>query len=171
MKFIKFFIAASILFTAIMGCKDVENIKTTLEVVDNGRHYYPILTGQELDIVFPIKNTGTEPFILADIITSCGCITANISSIKTIPAGQERRLHLKYNSSKNIGYVEHFVTLYGNLATTDQMEIKFDSNVVPNALYTKDYEELYQEEKNRRGNIKDWVDGDENNKGYYIDGD
>ena len=42
-------------------------------------------------------------------------------------------------------------------------------NVVPNALYTKDYEELHQEAKDKNGAIEDMVDGKENNLGYYLD--
>lgn len=145
--------------------------KTSLEITDNERHYYPILQGQELDIVFSLKNTGENPFLLEDMILSCGCLSVKKSSIKTIPAGSEGRLILKYNSNKNIGNVKHYVTLYGNFKTTDKMELVFDVHVVPNALYTKDYEELFQEEKDKGGKVKDMVDGDENNKGYYMDGD
>lgn len=170
-KFLPRFLIMVTILLSIAGCKNMEDIKTTVAVEDNGRHYYPILTGQELEIVFPIKNTGMHPFMLTDIITSCGCITANTSSVKAIPAGAEGRLLLKYNSTKNIGYVKHYITLYGNLATADKIDITFDVHVVPNAMYTKDYEELYQEEKNKGGNVKDLVDGNENNKGYYMDED
>ncbi len=45
----------------------------------------------------------------------------------------------------------------------------FDVHVVPQSLYTKDYEEMFQEEKDRAGNIEDLTDGNENNKGYYLD--
>lgn len=153
------------------ACKEIKDQKTTLEVKDNNRHYYPILQGQELDIAFPIKNTGKNPFMLTDIFTSCGCLIPKKASIQTIPPGQEGTLILKYNSTKNVGLVQHYITLYGNFATTDKIEIMFDVHVVPNALYTKDYEELYQERKDKEGRVEDMVDGDENNKGYYMDED
>ncbi|MBB4118464.1 hypothetical protein GGR32_000738 [Mesonia hippocampi] len=155
-----------ILITAL-SC-NIKNEKTTLEIEDNNRHYYPILQGQELEVVFPIKNIGENTFILKDIITSCGCLIPK-SSINAIPAGEEARLFLTYNSNKNIGYVKHYITLYGNFADTNKIELTFDVRVVPDAHYTKDYEELYQEEKNKAGNIEDMVDGNENNKGYYLD--
>ncbi|GAB1347484.1 DUF1573 domain-containing protein [Cloacibacterium normanense] len=164
------FFAVSMLFI-ISSCKDIRNEKTTLQVEDNNRHYYPILMGQKLDIVFTLKNTGKHPFILDDVISSCGCISMEKSSIGTIPAGKEGRLMLTYNSAKNIGKVQHYITLYGNFATTNKMELLFDVHVVPQSLYTKDYEEMFQEEKDQNANIEDLVDGDENNKGYYMDGD
>ncbi|HEU0226671.1 MAG TPA: hypothetical protein VFQ86_02955 [Arachidicoccus soli] len=39
---------------------------------------------------------------------------------------------------------------------------------MPNGLYTKDFEEMYEEEKQKDGGIKNMVDGNENNKGYYV---
>ena len=152
----------------ITACNRVmEN--TMIEIEDNNRHYYPILRGQQLDIVFNIKNTGSHTFMLSDIFSSCGCIVSKKSSIRSIPAGKTRSLILKYDSSKNIGYVKHYVTLYGNFVNTDKKEITFDLHVVPSALYTADYEEIYQKKKEKRSNIKNMVEGNENNKGYYID--
>lgn len=150
-----------------IGC-DIKEKKTTIEIVDNYRHYYPIQTGQELDIMFEIKNTGKNPFVLNDIITSCGCVTLKKSSIKSIPAGKAGHLLITYDSRKNIGYVQHHITLYGNFTTSESKDIVFDVNVVPNALYTKDYEELYREKINSEGGLQRWVDGDENTKGYYM---
>lgn len=159
-----------LLFLFLSACASKDN-KTTIEIEDNHRHYYPILTGQELNIKFEIKNTGKHPFILSDIFTSCGCVVIKNSSINTIPAGKSGFLILRYDSSKNIGYVKHYVTLYGNFATTNMKEIVFDVNVVPNASYTKDYEELYKEKNQKEGGLKGLVDGDESQKGYYLDSD
>ena len=158
-----------LLFFLASGCKDIKNQKTTLQIHDNNRHYFPILTGQELDVVFDITNTGQHPFLLTDLMSSCGCLTKKSSSVETIAPGKTGKLVMTYNSTKNIGYVQHFITLYGNFATTDKMEIVFDVRVVPDAHYTKDYEQLFEEEKDKRGAIEDLVDGNENQKGYYMD--
>lgn len=169
MRKLFFMTTAVLLLLSGTACDDIKGKKTTIQITDNNRHYYPILMGQELNIVFPIKNTGKNPFILEDIITSCGCITLEKSSIGTIPPGKEAKLVLTYNSAKNIGEVQHYITLYGNFATTQKMELMFDVHVVPQSLYTKDYEEMFQEEKDLAGNIEDLTDGNENNKGYYLD--
>ncbi|WP_026811677.1 DUF1573 domain-containing protein [Arenibacter latericius] len=155
------------LFT-ILGC-EVKDKETTLKIIDNNRHYYPILQGQELNVVYVVKNTGNSPFILSDIITSCGCIAAKKSSIKTIPPGGEGRLLLTYNSNKNIGYVQHHIAIYGNLAHTDKIELVFDLNVVPDSHYSKDYEELFQLERDKR--LEHMVESRENNRTYYLDKD
>lgn len=146
--------------------------KTSIEIEDNNRHYYPILAGQLKDISFNLKNTGKNPLMVTDVITSCGCLKVNNDKRRfSIPPGKERLLTLSYNSAKNIGHVEHYITLYGNFEERDLQEIKFDIHVVPNALYTKDYEELYKEQMDAEGGVKRLVDGDENNKGYYMDAD
>lgn len=156
-----------LLALTMAGC-GIKNKKTTLQIVDNDRHYYPILRGQKLRVVFPIKNVGKNPFILSDIFTSCGCVVVSKeSSIKAIPSGREGNLILEYNSDPNIGYVKQYITLYGNFDSTKQMTITFDVNVVPDAQYTKDYEQLYQENEDKSG-LKAMVNGEENNKGYYM---
>jgi len=49
----------------------------------------------------------------------------------------------------------------------------FDVNTVPNALYVKDYEELYDEEQElkKKTGVENAVDGDETQaeKNYYTD--
>ncbi len=156
-----------VLTLTLLGC-NARDKKTTIEIVDNHRHYYPIRTGQELDIKIEIKNTGEKTFVLDDLIISCGCIKLKKSSVDYIPSGKTGHLLLTYDSRKNIGYVKHYITLYGNFTTTDKQEIVFDVNVVPDALYTKDYEELYYEKIEKEGGLKRFVDGDEHTKGYYM---
>ena len=47
--------------------------------------------------------------------------------------------------------------------------LKFDVNVVPDADYTRDYEQLYKEYNMRNGILEDFVGGKERDKGYYVD--
>ncbi|MBK5722413.1 DUF1573 domain-containing protein [Dysgonomonas sp. Marseille-P4677] len=165
-KYTTFLILSIYVFT---GCLDKRDKQTTLDIIDNNRHYYPIMQGEELNISFNIKNTGEVPFILEDIITSCGCITANKSGIDVIPPGKEGRLILQYDSNKNVGLSKHHITLYGNLRNMTSIDIAFDVHVVPDALYSKDYEELYQKEKGFGKDVKDLMDGKESDQGYYIE--
>lgn len=154
-----------------LSCVDVADRKTTVEIEDNERHYYPILAGQQKDISFNIRNTGGNPLMVTDVITSCGCLKLNADGMFTIPPGKERILTLSYNSAKNIGYVKHYISLYGNFESGPIEELVFDINVVPDAMYTKDYEELHRIEIDKEGGLKNLVDGNENNRGYYMDED
>ncbi|RYM36058.1 DUF1573 domain-containing protein [Brumimicrobium glaciale] len=172
MKNLIYIIFGIALIGSLSGCDDLSESNTTLEIIDNNRHYYPVLRGQELNVIFTLKNTGTKPFVLNDMLITCGCIVPKKSSIRSIPAGREGKLHLIYNSNKNIGFVEHHIDIYGNLKEDEKITLVFDVNVVPEGLYTKDYEEVYKEARKEAGiDVKEMVDGDESNKGFYLDED
>ena len=83
--------------------------------------------------------------------------------------GKKVRLLFKYESAKNIGYVDHTIRIFGNISPKGLCILKFDVNVVPNADYTRDYEELYKEAVERSNVIRGLVDGDESEKGYWVD--
>ncbi len=169
MKFISIKLVYSIIFfTSLNSCINIKDKKTSIEVEDNDRHYYAIVAGQKKDIAFKVKNTGKNPLVVTDIITSCGCIKRNDERYFTIPAGKERMIQFTYDSDKNIGYVKHYISLYGNFKDQIVQELLFDINVVPNALYTKDYEEIHRENKDERLGVETLVDGDLGNKGYYM---
>lgn len=141
---------------------------TSIEIKDPDRHYYPIKQGQQLDIMFTITNTGDNPLIITDIQPSCGCIIVDRNSHIMIPEQGIKQFHLNYNSTKNIGLVSHRIRIYGNILPIGKAEIKFDVNVVPDADYTRDYEELFQESNAKNGIVKEMVDGKESELGYYV---
>lgn len=161
----------SVISLALWACgTDIKDRKTSIEILDNNRHYWPVLAGQELDVVFYINNTGEYPLIIDEVITSCGCLhLSGKSTLDFVPKGETGVLRLSYDSQKNVGLAKHYITLYGNFVDGKTREAIFDVNVVPDALYTKDYEELYFEGQKSSGSIKSMVDGKENNKGYYIE--
>ena len=141
---------------------------TTVSVADSVRHYYPILAGEVLNLSFLLENTGDQPLIIRDIQTSCGCIIPELDTRMLLP-GKQIRLLFKYESAKNIGYVDHTIRIYGNIRPTGICKLKFDINVVPHADYTRDYEELYKEYVERSNIIRGLVDGDASEKGYWTD--
>jgi hypothetical protein len=140
---------------------------TELEIKDPVRHYYPILQGQELTIIVPIENKGDVPLTIKDVQPTCGCIRQMESGEIFVPPGKPYTLILSYDSTKNVGKVEHTVRLWGNISPGGMAEFKFDVNVVPDASYHHDYEELYAE----RNPLKSYIDGVVNDTGlgYYID--
>ena len=152
----------------ISSCESLDK-ETEVNVVDIKRHYYPILQGQELKIIYEIKNIGKAPLTITDILPTCGCLMVDETKMKNIPTDGTVFIKLTYNSNKNIGQVNHFIYLYGNFNKTKPIELSFDVNVVPDALYTKDYEELYRKEVEKEGLLKELVDGENNHKGYYTE--
>ena len=160
-------LAALLCCTLLTGCKKRISM-TTVEVPDSIRHYYPVIAGQELNLVYDLTNTGDQPLIIRDIQPSCGCIVTMPESRMVLP---EKTIRLKfvYQSAKNIGYVQHVIRIYGNIKPKGMAKLVFDVNVVPHADYTRDYEELYKEAVERNELIKGKVDGEVNEQGYYVD--
>lgn len=169
-KFSQSLIILFIIFTSLScGIKDK---KTSMEVKDPDRHYYPIARGEELELLYVVQNTGANPLFITNIQTSCGCVVVDESSFKVLPSGEKGFIRLKYDSNKNIGYVKHYITIYGNFESVDKHELTFDLHVVPNALYTKDYEEIHNQYKDKmKERFKDLSDGkrDGDHLGYYTD--
>jgi hypothetical protein len=155
------------ILVVVISCDFKENL-VDVEIVDPVRHYYPVVQGQELNILIELKNKSNAPFKITDILTSCGCVIVKKGAFEVIPAQSTGYIELIYNSNKNIGLVNHFIYIYGNLNKLAKLEADFDVHVVPDALYTPDYEELYRREVEENGGTKNSVEGEENTKGYYI---
>lgn len=156
-----------VIFILMTSC-DFEEKLVDVRIIDPVRHYYPIIQGQELQIIIELENRSEAPFKITDILTSCGCVVVNRATFDVVPGNSTAFLELTYNSNKNIGLVNHFIYIYGNLKEGDNIEANFDVHVVPDALYTPDYEELYRKEVEKEGGLKNLVDGNETERGYYI---
>lgn len=158
------------LYLILTSC-DFEESKADVVVIDPVRHYYPVVQGQKLNIVVKLENKSDFPFKITDIQTSCGCIILKEGILDVVPAQSTGIIELTYDSNKNIGLVNHFIYVYGNLNKVDRLVCDFDLHVVPDALYTPDYEELYRKQVEAEGGVKNMVEGNENEKGYYLSAD
>ena len=101
-------------FTLIISCDYKEEL-VDVKIVDPVRHYYPIVQGQELNIIVELENTSDYPFKISDVLTSCGCVIVKKGALEVVPAQSTGYIELTYNSNKNIGLVNHFIYVYGNL--------------------------------------------------------
>lgn len=163
------------LFLTVAGCSSCSRKLDMTQVVveDSIRHYYPMLQGTELEMVWRIANAGDEPLVLTDIQPSCGCIVADPEDSYVVAPGRELYLKFTYDSEKNSGYVRHTIHLYGNIAPDGVAELVFDTNVVPPALASPDYEERHKTRREfdiMRG-VKTLIDGEESERGYWVDPD
>lgn len=81
---------------------------------------------------FPIQNTGDKPLLITNVVTSCGCTTAHLSS-SVIPAGQRADLVVTFdpNFHATSGPVTRLVWLETNDPDQPVVELRIDANVVP----------------------------------------
>lgn len=153
-----------VFLSVIYGCS-TELKPTSVKINDPVRHYYPIMTGEILTLSYEIENTGKEPLVISEIQTTCGCVATD-EKRRVIPEGQKAVINFEYDSSKNIGYVEHEILLYGNFENSSICKLYFDVNVVPGSDYTEDYEVLHKEREKKNIFKKSTSSGKKN---YYVD--
>jgi hypothetical protein len=140
--------------------------RTKMEIIKPERHYYPILRGSELSTSYKFYNRGNQPLIIYDVQASCGCIDVDFPS-SSIGKDDFGFINIDYDSAKNIGYVEFYITIVANTEKDVFNTIKFDLNVVTSAHYTQDYEEIYL--ARRKQKLAGEVDGDLTQQGFYTD--
>lgn len=154
---------------ALVGCTRKVQF-TTVEIKDPIRHYYPILQGQELSVMVRLQNKGKVPLVVKDIQTSCGCIVLESDHEMVVPPERSMMVTLRYDSRKNVGKVEHSIRFWGNISPAGMAEMRFDVNVVPDASYHHDYEEMYDKEESDRRLRKYFEEsGIDSSLGYYVD--
>lgn len=145
------FLPALLLNILLLGCQNDTNPNdlTTITIEDPIRHYFPVIQGQEQDIVIKVFNTGDNLLKISKVYPSCGCTIAKFPESAIAP-GKFGLVELKYRSIKNIGYVGVYTTIVTNSKKRSET-VFFDLNVVPDADYIKDYEELHSLEKEKNG--------------------
>ena len=155
-------------------------------VTDSIRHYFPIIQGETLKIAYTIENKSDTTLVIQEVQTSCGCVITRDDLPIVILPNTTGAVHVDFNTEKNTGYVCHYIDCFGNFCNADSIntstddthpqwakfiELRFDTNIVPPADYTHDYEEVWHEQAGLDGTIRDFVDGTTSQKNYWVDKD
>lgn len=155
-------------------------------VVDSIRHYFPVRQGETLKIAYAIYNKSKDNLVIQEVQTSCGCLVSRDELPMFILSGDTGYVHADFNTTKNIGYVAHYIQCFGNFKNADSIsiidekgkekwakfiELHFDTNVVPPSDYHRDYEEVWHEQASIDATIRDFVDGKSSQKDYWLDKD
>lgn len=89
--------------------------KTTVRFKDSNRHYYAIPQGKKQDVIFKYYNTGENPLAVIEVQSSCGCAKVKYPDRLIEPEG-EGAIEIAYDSYKNIGYSQVFITVVMNIS-------------------------------------------------------
>lgn len=141
---------------------------TTIHVVDSVRHYPPLILGEDLELIYVLRNTGKEVLAITDVQPSCPTIETPKTNITTVPPGEEVVLKFIFHSDKNMGYTQHSIRLFGNIAPKGVAELVFDTHIVRPSVDLSDYEEYYQE--NVKSSGEKIIDAAYGKQGYNVDG-
>lgn len=129
---------------------------TAIEIEDSIRHYPATVLGDDLEMVYVVRNIGNEMLMISDIQPAVPTIEVDKANVDMIPPGEEALLKFIYHSDKNIGLARHIIRLFGNIYPSGVAEIIFDTHVVRPSIDLSDYEEYYHEKlKNDAESILD----------------
>lgn len=101
--------------------------KTTMEVPDTKFNFGKIKDGDKVRHTWKIKNTGTAPLMVSNVVTSCGC-TAPFFSKEPIAPGKEGEVTLEFNSSGKAGHVAKNAHILANIENSP-FPISFEADV------------------------------------------
>ncbi len=90
-----------------------------------------IKQGDKVEHTFTFKNSGTEPLILSNVLTTCGCTATNWPRDPIAP-GKGGEITVKFNSAGKMGRQNKVVTVVSN-ATNAQERVKIITNILPNS--------------------------------------
>lgn len=135
-------LSLAFVLVALLSCSSKDD-KADILIVDNNRHYYPVVQGKMMDVYFELKDTTKNAVIINEIHSSCGVKIQNAEFPITLVPKKPVILHFQYDTNLNVGYVKHDIQLYGNFPDSAYRTLAFDVHVVSPADYLRDYEALH----------------------------
>jgi Protein of unknown function (DUF1573) len=87
--------------------------KTSITFDKKEHNFGKMKQGDQVECVFKVTNTGTEPLIIEEAHGSCGCTVPDYPK-EPIPGGQTRDIKVKFNSAGKKGSQSKTVTLTAN---------------------------------------------------------
>lgn len=98
--------------------------------LEKSHDFGDIKQGDKVNYTFKFKNTGTEPLILSNVSTTCGCTATNWTKDPVAP-GQSGEVAATFNSAGKMSAQRKVITVYSN-AVNAQETVTIISNVLPN---------------------------------------
>lgn len=124
---------ALLLSVAVMAQESTENRvpqsgpQITFE--EEEYNFGDIHQGEKAEHVFAFENSGTEPLILSNVITTCGC-TATSWPRDPIAPGGTGEIKVVFNTAGKMGTQTKVVTVLSN-AVNAQAKVRMAGNVLP----------------------------------------
>jgi len=103
-----------------------------LDVPDISHDFGRIPRRQDVAHIFAVQNTGTADLVISNLVTSCGCTIAELSS-SVIPPGQRADLTVTFDPDfhETQGEVVRLVWFVTNDPTQPWVEVRITADVQP----------------------------------------
>jgi len=126
-KILNLSIAVMLLFTA--ACSQSEEAGNNAEMTfkeDTDFDYGKIMQNSDGTHEFEFKNTGTDPLIITNVKSSCGCTVPTYPK-EPVKKGKKAIISVKYDT-KRIGTFHKTITVYSN-AKNSPIELHINGEV------------------------------------------
>jgi hypothetical protein len=88
-----------------------------------------IKQGEKVEWIFKFKNTGTQPLIISDVVTTCSCTAKQWSKDPVLP-GKMGQITVSFDSAGKQGLQNKVITILSNaINSTERVSIRL--NILP----------------------------------------
>lgn len=106
-----------------------EDVKGPAITFDKMVHDYgDVVKGGDGNCVFTFTNTGTEPLILSNVRSSCGCTVPSWTNEPIMP-GKTGEIKVRYNTN-TVGNINKSVTVNSNAANSPTTVLRISGKVL-----------------------------------------
>lgn len=95
---------------------------------ESSHSFGDIFQGDRVSHTFTYENTGTEPLIVSDVRTTCGCTATNWDR-EPLPPGETATITVNFNSAGKMNMQNKVVTILSNAVNSSE-RIKITANVL-----------------------------------------
>ncbi len=88
-----------------------------------------IYQGDRVEYTFKFENTGTQPLIITNVQTTCGCTASEWPREPVFP-GESSNLKVNFNSAGKYGRQNKVISVISN-STSPMNQVKISTNVLP----------------------------------------
>ena len=114
---------------AVSAQESTEQTGAEIVFAETLHDFGDITQGDKVTHVFAFENTGTEPLVLNNVLTTCGC-TAPSWPRDPIAPGESGEITVTFNSRGKIGMQNKIITVVSN-AVNNQERVNIRANVLP----------------------------------------
>jgi hypothetical protein len=100
-----------------------------IQFAEKQHDFGDVKQGETVSYRFKFSNSGTEPLVLLNVQTTCGC-TATDWPKTPIPPGESGEIMVNFNTTKKVGRQNKIITVYTNGQKPEE-KLKIVANILP----------------------------------------
>lgn len=109
--------------------KDTANFTTIQWLDSTSKNMGQIQEGQQVEVAYRFKNTGTKNLVIADVTAGCGC-TVPEKPEKPYAPGEEGVIKARFDSRDKSGTVNKQIYVTANTNEHNPMVLNFSAEII-----------------------------------------